>query len=72
MQALPFLKGETMDREWNLGTGIENVIDSVTRKLHYAGHQLEEKERTIINLDTYEVTLLIRALSEYRNRRNNG
>ena len=32
---------------WNLGDGLENVCNSVMRKLHYAGHVLEERNRTI-------------------------
>lgn len=51
--------------EWNLGDGLRNVCQSVMRKLNYAGWQLENRERTIINLDSYEVTALIRALDKY-------
>lgn len=51
--------------EWNLGDGMVNVCKSVMRKLHYAGRQLEERERTIINLDSYEVTAMIWALDRY-------
>lgn len=58
-----------MDKEWNLGDGMVNVCNSVMQKLHYAGHQLEERNRTIINLESYEVTALIFALSEYMKRR---
>ncbi len=54
-----------MSKAWNLGDGYENVCRSCLRKLHYAGHQTEERERTIINLDSYEITALIRAMSEY-------
>ena len=54
-----------MSEAWNLGEGLENVCNSVMRKLQYAGNQLEERERTIINLDSYEVTALIWALNEY-------
>ena len=54
-----------MSEAWNLGDGLENVCNSVMRKLQYAGNQLEERERAIINLDSYEVTALIWALSEY-------
>lgn len=54
-----------MSEAWNLGEGLENVCNSAMRKLQYAGHQLEERERTIINVDSYEVTALIWALSEY-------
>ena len=62
-------KGKKMADEWNLGSGIQIVCNSAMKKLRYAGHQLEERERTIINLDSYEVTALIWALSEYMERR---
>ena len=58
-----------MGEEWNLGDGLENVCNSVMRKLRYAGHQLEERNKTIINVDSYEVTALIWALSEYMHDR---
>lgn len=51
--------------EWNLGDGLRNVCQNVMRKLNYAGWQLENRERTIINLDSYEVTALIWALDKY-------
>ena len=54
-----------MCEAWNLGGGLKNVCNSVMRKLQYAGYQLEERERTIINLDSYEVTAMIWALNEY-------
>ena len=54
-----------MSESWNLGDGLENVCNSVMRKLRYASHQLEERNKTIINVDSYEVTALIWALSEY-------
>lgn len=54
-----------MNESWNLGDGLENVCNSVMRKLRYAGHQLEERNKTIINVDSYEVTALIWALNEY-------
>lgn len=54
-----------MTEPWNLGDGFENVCNSVMRKLRYAGHQLEERERTIVNLDSYEVTAMIWALDRY-------
>lgn len=54
-----------MSEAWNLGDGLENVCNSVMRKLQYAGYQLEERNKTIINVDSYEVTALIWALSEY-------
>lgn len=58
-----------MSESWNLGDGLENVCNSAMRKLQYAGHQLEERNKTIINVDSYEVTALIWALSEYMRRR---
>ena len=54
-----------MSDKWNLGDGLENVCDSAMRKLRYASHQLEERERTIINMDSYEVTAMIWAMNEY-------
>lgn len=50
---------------WNLGDGLENVCNSVMRKLHHAGYVLEERNRTIINLDSYEVMAMIWAMNEY-------
>ena len=50
---------------WNLGDGLENVCNSVMRKLDHAGYVLEERNRTIINLDSYEVTAMIWAMNEY-------
>ena len=55
--------------EWNLGKGLENVCNSIMDKLHYAGFQCESRERTIINLDSYEITAMIWAMRDYmRNR----
>lgn len=54
-----------MSEKWNLGDGYENVCNSCMRKLYYASCQTEERERTIINLDSYEITALIRAMDEY-------
>ena len=56
---------EETNELWNIGDGLENVCKSVMRKLHYAGHVLEERNRTIINLDSYEVTAMIWAMNEY-------
>ena len=58
-----------MSDTWNLGDGLENVCRSVLRKAHYAAHQTEEKPRTIINLDAYEITALIWAMNEYIHNR---
>lgn len=58
--------------EWNLGDGLGNVCQSVMRKLNYAGWQLENRERTIINLDSYEVTALIWALDKYMKDKGPG
>jgi len=56
--------------EWNLGNGLENVCSSALRKLEYAGWQLESQSRTIINVDSYEVTAMIWAMKGYmRNSR---
>lgn len=60
---------KTMNEEWNLGGGLANVCNSVMRKLNYAGHQLEERSRTIVNLESCEVTAMIWALAEYMKRR---
>lgn len=54
-----------MSDTWNLGEGLENVCSSVLRKLHYASNQTEERTRTIINLDSYEITAMIWAMKEY-------
>ena len=54
---------------WNLGDGLPNVCNSVMRKLQYAGYQLESRNRTIVNLESYEVTAMIWALTEYMKRR---
>lgn len=56
-----------MSDDYNLGSGLENVVRGVLRKLHYAGNQLEDRDRTIININTYEVTALIWALNEFQN-----
>ena len=58
-----------MRDNWNLGDGIGNVCNSALRKLHRAGHQLEDRNRTIINVESYEVTAMIWAISEYMRRR---
>ena len=58
-------RSEEMGDTWNLGDGLENVCRSVLRKAHYASHQTEESSRTIINLDSYEITALIWAMNEY-------
>lgn len=55
--------------EWNLGNGLPNVVNSIRRKLRYAGFQLEDRERTILNVDSYEVTVLVWALNEYMERK---
>lgn len=52
-------------KEWDLGDNIGKVYESVQKKLNYAGYQLEDRERTIINLDSYEVTVLQWSLSSY-------
>ena len=50
---------------WDLGDGLGNVAWSLLDKANYASWQLEDKNRTIINIDSYEATTLIWALSEY-------
>lgn len=55
--------------KWNLGDGLENVCKSCLRKLEYAGFQTEERERTIINLDSYEITAMIWAIQKYMRER---
>lgn len=52
------------ENNWNLGDGLGNVIWSLLEKANYASWQLENRERTIINIDSYEATALIYALSE--------
>ena len=59
----------TNDKPWNLGDGLPNVCNSVMRKLQYAGYQLESRNRTIVNLESYEVTAMVWALTEYMKRR---
>ena len=59
-----------MDRkDWNLGTGLPNVCESVMRKLDGAGWRLENGPRTILNVDSYEVTVMYRAMQEYMEKR---
>lgn len=58
---------------WNLGDGIGNVCQSVMDKLNHADYQLESRERAIINLDSYEVTVLEWAMHKYMaERKENG
>lgn len=54
-----------MSEEWNLADGLESVCRSAMQKLYYASHQTEERTRTIINLDSYEITALIWAMRDY-------
>lgn len=63
------LRNERMKEPWNLGDGLQNVYDSIRRKLNYAGHQLEERSRTIVNMECYENTVLIWALREWAERK---
>ena len=60
---------EETKEPWNLGDGLENVCNSVMRKLHSAGYRLEERNRTIINIDSYEVTAMIWAMNKYMHNR---
>jgi len=59
-------------KEWNLGNGLPNVCKSIRDKLHYASHRLEciERDKTIINVDTYETTVLLWALGDYMQKHN--
>lgn len=61
---------EETKKLWNLGDGLENVCNSVMRKLNYAGHVLEERNRTIINLDSYEYTRKYRAFRKEMETKN--
>ena len=54
-----------MKEPWNLGEGLENVCRTTLRRLHYASYQTEERPRTIINVDSYQITVLIWALQDY-------
>lgn len=47
-----------------------NVVWSLLDKANYAGWQLEDKSRAILNIDSYEDTVLIYALSEYIEKHN--
>lgn len=62
-------RNRVMKEPWNLGNGMSYVYDSIRRKLNYASHQLEDRPRTIINMDSYENTVLIWALSEWAERK---
>ena len=55
---------------WNIGNGLGNVAWSLLDKANYAGSQLEDKPRAILNIDSYEDTVLIYALSEYIEKHN--
>ena len=56
-------------KEWNLGDGLPNVCESVMRKLDGAGWRLENGPRTILNVDSYEVTVMYRAMQEYMEKK---
>lgn len=59
-----------MDKKnWNLGDGLQNVCESVMRKLNGAGWRLENGPRTIMNVDTYEVTVMVWAMRDYMEKR---
>lgn len=59
-----------MDKKnWNLGDGLQNVCESVMRKLNDAGWRLENGPRTIINVDSYEEITMHRAMVEYMEKR---
>lgn len=56
-------------KEWNLGDGLPNVCKSILRKLNAAGWRLEIKENTIINIESYETTVMFWAMYEYMEKR---
>lgn len=58
-------KSETLNQGWNLGDGLRNVAWSLLDKANAASWRLENSNRTIINVDSYEAIVMIRALSEY-------
>ena len=60
----------TQEKIWNIGPGLGNVAWSLLDKANYAGWQLEDKSRAILNIDSYEDTVLIYALSEYIEKHN--
>ena len=56
---------------WNLSDeGKKNIIESLKRKLSIAGYHLEcdERPNTIINIDSYEHTILCWALQELKEK----
>jgi len=57
------------DKDWNLGDGLPNVCNSILRKLNAAGWRLEIKENTIINIESYETTVMFWAMYEYMEKR---
>lgn len=57
------------DKNWNLGDGLQNVCESVMRKLNGASWRLENGPRTIMNVESYEVTVMVRAMQEYMEKR---
>lgn len=61
-----------MVNEWNLGNGLANVCNSCLRKLNLAGWQTETRNRTIINLDSYEITVLTWAMQKYIEEQKEG
>lgn len=56
---------ETVHQGWNLGDGLGNVAWSLLDKADATTWRLENSNRTIINVDSYEAIVMIRALSEY-------
>lgn len=58
-----------MKEPWNLDDGLGNICASVLSKMHHASYQLEakDKDRTIVNLDTYEITAIAWAIERMRN-----
>lgn len=53
------------NNERNLGAGLNNLCNDLLDRLSYAGVQTESRSRTILNIDSYDITVLIHALKEY-------
>ena len=69
IQAIEVLLNKREQKEWNLGDGLPNVCNSILRKLNAAGWRLEDGPRTILNVDSYEVTVMYLAVKEYMEKR---
>ena len=60
---------QDIELDLNLGDGLKNVCQSLYDKASYAFWQLESRERTIINIEIYEATVLCWAIEEYMRKR---